>query len=92
MVFVDASAFITMIAGEDGTDELADALDVDSERLCSAVSVWKTVAGLCRSHGHSVPGAWKQVEHFFAVIRFQAIRNFLLRLSFSMTKNLHQGI
>lgn len=77
-VFVDASAFIAMIVGEDGADELADALDADGERLCSAVSVWETVAGLCRSYGHSVLGVWKQMEQFFAVIRFQAIRNLLL--------------
>lgn len=70
-VFVDASAFIAMIAGEDG----ADALDADGERLCSAVSVWETVVGLCRSHGHSVPGARERVRRFLEVggFRFVAI-------------------
>lgn len=72
-MFVDASAFIAMIAGEDGADELADALDADSERLCSAVSVWETVAGLCRSHGHSVPGAREQVQRFLEVGQFRFV-------------------
>ena len=72
-MFVDASAFIAMIAGEDGADELADALDADSERLCSAVSVWETVAGLCRSHGYSIPGAREQVQRFLEIGRFRFV-------------------
>ena len=54
-LFVDASAFIAMIAGEKDADALADTLQADHDRPCSAISVWETVAGLCRSHGCSVP-------------------------------------
>ena len=63
-LFVDASAFIAMIAGEKDADALADTLQADHDRLCSAISVWETVAGLCRSHGCSVPEAREQVRRF----------------------------
>jgi ribonuclease VapC len=49
-IFVDASAMISMMAGESDADELADRLGAQRLRLCSAVSVWETVAGLCRTY------------------------------------------
>ena len=55
MVFVDASALIAVIVGEADAAELADLLEADPVRLCSAVSVWETVAGLCRRYTYSVP-------------------------------------
>ena len=57
MVFVDASALITIITGEPEAADLADVLDAERLRLCSALSVWQTVAGLCHSHTFSVPAA-----------------------------------
>jgi ribonuclease VapC len=48
MVFTDASALIAIIAGEADAPELADRLEAGRVRLCSAVSAWETVAGLCR--------------------------------------------
>ena len=59
-VFVDASAMIAMIAmiaGERDADALADRFAAEPVRLCSAISVWKTVAGLCRTYRFSVPSA-----------------------------------
>ena len=64
MIFVDASALIAIIAGEDGADRLADLLEADTDRLCSALSVWETVAGLCRSYAFSVPTAHARVQEF----------------------------
>jgi len=63
-IFVDASAFITIIAGEEGADALSDALQKDLDRLCSAMSVWETVAGLCRSYKFSVAAAREHTEYF----------------------------
>lgn len=63
-LFVDASALVAMIAGEEDADALADALEADRGRLCSAVSVWETIAALCRSHRCSVPEAREQVRRF----------------------------
>ncbi len=68
-VFVDASAFIASIAGEDG----ADALDADPDRLCSAMSVWETVAGLCRSHGYAIPQAREQVQRLLDAGAFRSV-------------------
>jgi ribonuclease VapC len=66
-VFVDASAFIAMITGESGADELADRLEAETERLCSAISIWETVVGLCRSYTFSLPSATEHVQRFLQV-------------------------
>jgi ribonuclease VapC len=49
MIFIDASALIAIITGEPDADLLADRLEADRPRLCSALSAWETVAGSCRS-------------------------------------------
>lgn len=72
-VFADASALIAIITGEDGADSLADALEADRLRLCSALSVWETVAGLCRSYAFSVPTARAHVRRFLDAGRFQFV-------------------
>ena len=60
-----------MIAGEDDADSLADRLEADHDRLCSAISVWETVAGLCRSYAFSVPAARAQVARFVEAGEFR---------------------
>ena len=61
-VFVDASALTAIRTGEDETDALADRLEVDDGRLCSALP--ETVARLCRSYSFSVPTARDHVRLF----------------------------
>jgi ribonuclease VapC len=63
-IFVDASAMIAMMAGESDADELADRLGAGRLRLCSAVSLWETVAGLCRTYVFSVPSARAEMQSF----------------------------
>jgi len=53
-----------MMAGESDADQLADRLAVAQQRLCSAVSVWETIAGLCRAYMFSVPSARTVVQSF----------------------------
>ena len=74
-IFVDASAMIAMMAGETDADELADRLGAERLRLCSAVSVWETVAGLCRTYMFSVPLARAEVQSFVELndLRFVSI-------------------
>ena len=72
-LFVDASAFIAIITGEDGADTLADTLSANPVRLCSALSVWETVAGLCRSYAFPVPTAHTHVRRFLGTGRFRFI-------------------
>lgn len=73
MIFADASALIAVIAGEADAGELADVLEADRGRLCSAVSVWETVAGLCRSYMFSVPAARTHVRRFLEAGNFQFV-------------------
>lgn len=73
MVFADASALIAIIAGEDGADALADVLEAEGDRLCSAVAVWETVAGLCRSYAFSVPAAREHVGRFLEAGGFRFV-------------------
>jgi ribonuclease VapC len=73
MVFVDASALIAIVAGEPDADSLANRLESDAERLCSATSLWETVAGLCRSHMFSVPAARICLRHFLDEGRFRCV-------------------
>jgi ribonuclease VapC len=73
MIFVDASALISMIAGEEDADSQADRLDAERLRLCSAISVWETVAGLCRSYTFSVTSARVTVESFLQTHGFQFV-------------------
>ncbi len=72
-IFVDASALIAIITGEDEADALADRLEMDDERLCSTLSVWETVAGLCRSYSFSVPTARDHVRRFLDGGSFQFV-------------------
>ena len=74
-IFIDASALIAIIGGEEDADALADTLEADRDRICSAVSVWETVAGLCRSFAFSVPDARATVQAFLDVagVRMVAI-------------------
>ena len=64
MIFVDASALVAIVAGEDDAVLLADRLDAEASRLCSALSIWESVAGLCRSYRFAVPDARDQVNSF----------------------------
>ncbi len=73
MIFADASALIAIIAGEAEADMLADTLESDRIRFCSAISVWETVAGLCHSHMFSVPSARVQVERFLEAADFRFV-------------------
>jgi len=73
VVFADASALIALITGEAEADALARALDADPSRLCSALSVWETIAGLCRSYAFSVPTARAHVQRYLDAGCFQFV-------------------
>ncbi len=73
MIFTDASALIAIIAAEPEAAALADVLETDRSRICSARSVWETVAGLCRSYTFSVPAARTHVGRFLAVGQFRFV-------------------
>lgn len=73
MIFVDASALIAIIAGEPDAGELADRMEAERQRLCSALSVWETVAGLCHGYTFSVPAARAQARLFLETGSFRFV-------------------
>jgi len=62
MIFVDASALVSLAAQEEDALDLAGVLDNDRARLTSPIALWETVAGLCRSHIFSVESARNRVK------------------------------
>ncbi|RDE06914.1 type II toxin-antitoxin system VapC family toxin [Sphingomonas aracearum] len=70
-LFVDASAIVAIIAGEEGADELALRLDRYGERLTSPVARWEAIVGLHRSHHYD----WRYAEESVdALLHLQAVR------------------
>jgi ribonuclease VapC len=69
-IFADASALIAIITGDAEALALADCLEAEPRRICSAMSVWETVAGLCRSYTFSVPSARARVRLFLDTLEF----------------------
>jgi ribonuclease VapC len=62
MIFVDASALVSIAAREADALDLVGVLESERVRLSSAIALWETVAGLCRSHMFSVESARDRVK------------------------------
>lgn len=73
MIFVDASALLAIIAGEADAAVLARRMQAVSRRFCSAMSIWETVSGLCRSYAIPVPTARAQVRRFLSIGQFELV-------------------
>jgi ribonuclease VapC len=73
MIFVDASALISIVSQEADALHLAAVLEAEETRLCSPISVWETVAGLCRSHMFSVASAQARVRDIGQILRLQMV-------------------
>lgn len=63
-VFVDASAIVAMITGEEEATALAVSLDGYEERITSAVAFWEATAALCRSYAYKPDAARRSVQEF----------------------------
>lgn len=73
MIFVDASALVSMAAREPDALDLADVLESERERVCSPIALWETVAGLCRSHMFSVESARDRVKGLRELFGLQVV-------------------
>jgi ribonuclease VapC len=73
MIFVDASALISIVSQEADALGLAAVLEAEETRLCSPISVWQTVAGLCRTHIFSVASAQARVRDIGQILRLQMV-------------------
>ena len=64
ILFLDASAIVSMLLQEDDALTLADRLDEASELIWSPMSVWETVAALAREREYNVSIAHGEVYEF----------------------------
>lgn len=72
-LFVDASALVAIIAGEDDADRLIAAIEADSDPLWSALSCWETVAALRYSKRFAVNEATAIVDAYASARPFRLI-------------------
>jgi len=70
-IFADASALVAIIAGEADANDLTDCIEIADGRLCSAISAWETMAGLCRSYSFTTPRARAAVQRFLSAGDFE---------------------
>jgi len=61
---VDASAFVSIIAGEADGQALALQVVEDTDPIWSAMSCWETIAALRKSHGYDLGSARAEVEAY----------------------------
>jgi ribonuclease VapC len=69
--FVDASALLAIVAHEPDALALAECLDAEPRRLCSAIAALETVAALCHSHMWDVATARARVQLFLDALSLQ---------------------
>ncbi len=73
MIFVDASALVSIAAQEADALDLAGVLESDPARFSSPIALWETVAGLCRSHIFSVDSARDRVKGLCDLFGLQSV-------------------
>lgn len=73
MIFVDASALVSIAAQEPDALDLAGVLESDPVRFSSSIALWETVAGLCRSHIFSVNSARDRVKGLCDLFGLQSV-------------------
>ncbi len=72
-VFADASALIAIIVNEPDAADLANRLETERRRLCSALSVWETIAGLRFAYTFPSDSARAHVRRFLSAADFQFV-------------------
>jgi ribonuclease VapC len=72
-LFVDASAFIAMLADEPERLAFSAVLNVELKPLWSAMTCWETVSGLRSSYGWTPDQARAEVELLVAQLPFQLV-------------------
>ncbi len=72
-LFVDASAFVAIIAREADAKALASRIVDSADPIWSAMSSWETISSLRRSHGYDLDAAREEVEQFAASRPFRLV-------------------
>jgi ribonuclease VapC len=65
-MFVDASAIVAILAGEEDADDLALRLTRGAQRSTSPITVFEAALGLARIKGRTVGWALQTIEAFLA--------------------------
>ncbi len=73
MIFIDASAMVSMIIGDADADDLSNRLERVEARICSAISIWETQAALCLSYKFSPKKVRGDVASFILAARLQYV-------------------
>ena len=73
MIFADASALIAIVVKESEGGAFVDILEKDASPLCSAISVWETVAGMTKNYKMPVPAARVRVRLFLEALNFRFV-------------------
>ncbi len=73
MIFIDASAFVAIIAQEPGFADLTGALEPQGRTICSALSIWETTAALCRTFRYPVAIARATVTAYVRDLEFRYV-------------------
>ncbi len=71
MIFLNASAMVSMLTGEEDADVLPDRLAGDEARFTSAVAVFETAAAIMRKRGLVMTEAWEIINRFLGLAGIQ---------------------
>jgi ribonuclease VapC len=73
MIFVDASALVSIIAREADASALGRVLAGGAPIISSAISVWETVTALCKNHRYSNEDARTAVADLFKDLQIKYV-------------------
>ena len=68
-MFVDASAIVAILAGEDEAELLAEALESAAEPITSPIAVWEAAASISRKTGQRADAELPRILAFLDVAR-----------------------
>ena len=71
MIFLDASAMVSMLTGEEDADVLADRLAGDEARFTSAIAVFETATAIMRKRGLGMTEASDIIDRFLGLASIQ---------------------
>jgi ribonuclease VapC len=72
-MFMDASAMIAILAGEEGFEPLAEAIDAAAAVYASPLSMYEAAVGLARTSLIPIPAAAERVQRFLTEIGAETI-------------------
>ena len=72
-LFVDASALVSIITGENDADALTGRLSSDRDRIISPMAMWESVVAVCKNRGGTVDDTLAEVERYCAALDIRLV-------------------